>query len=57
MKALKTKELQKLSGGICGSYPGNGNPQSNMCFPAPCWAGTALGLLGMAPPTNFFCIA
>jgi len=57
MKALKTKELQKLSGGICGSYPGNGYPQSNMCFPAPCWVGTALGLVGMAPPTDFVCIA
>jgi len=57
MKVLKTKELLKLKGGICGSYPGNANPQSNMCFPAPCWIGTAWGLTGMAPPTGIACIA
>ena len=57
MKALKSKELVKLKGGVCGVYPGNGNPQSNMCFPAPCWVGTAWGLTGLTPAAGIYCIA
>jgi hypothetical protein len=48
MKKLDHKKMENLSGGLCQSFPGQANPGA--CFPQPCWAGIAFGLI--FPTTN-----
>ncbi|HET6991200.1 MAG TPA: hypothetical protein VFJ43_07750 [Bacteroidia bacterium] len=48
MKKLDHTSIENLAGGICQSFPGEANPGA--CFPQPCWAGIAFGLI--FPTTN-----
>lgn len=53
MKKLNINEMEVVNGGICQLFPGRG------CFPAPCWAGLAIGLLepGLNPNMDLLCPA
>jgi hypothetical protein len=49
LRKLDQSAMQNLSGGVCQSFPGNANPPA--CFPQPCWAGVAIGIV-FGPGTN-----
>lgn len=57
MKKLNEEKMENLTGGICQSFPGNADPGG--CFPQPCWAGVAIGIVfgpGTNPNQDLFCI-
>lgn len=55
MKRLSVNEMEMVNGGVCQFFPGNAQP--GLCFPQPCWAGIAIGLLepGLNPHQDLLC--
>lgn len=57
MKNLNFNQMENMTGGVCQSFPGNAEA-GGRCFPQPCWAGVAFGLIyPTLNPTDIACPA